>query len=42
MREARWRRNPRLAQFFSQVALEVARQSGREVGGDTATRYLSP
>ena len=41
MREARRRRNGRLETYFAKVALEVARRSGRVVGEDTATRYLS-
>ena len=30
----------RLARYWSKVALAVARRTGREVGVDTATRYL--
>jgi hypothetical protein len=40
MREARRRRNGRLERFLAKVALEVARLKGREVGLDTANRYL--
>lgn len=41
MREARRRKNGRLETYFAKVAVEVARLSGREVGVDTATRYVS-
>ena len=41
MREARRRKNARLEKYFAKVALEVARRTGREVGLDTATRYLN-
>ena len=40
MRLARQRKNARLERHLAQVALEVARQQKREVGVDTATRYL--
>lgn len=40
MREARRRKNTRLESYFAKVSLELARQTGREVGVDTATRYL--
>lgn len=40
MREARQRKNARLETYFAKVSLEVARLTGREIGVDTATRYL--
>lgn len=40
MRLARQRKNRRLEGYFSKVALEVARLGKREIGVDTATRYL--
>jgi hypothetical protein len=41
MRLAHRRRDVRLERYLSKVSLEVARQSGRNVGEDTATRYVS-
>ena len=40
MREARRRKELRLARFYAKVSLEIARRAKREVGLDTATRYL--
>ena len=40
VRLARQRRNARLERYLAQVALEVARRQKREVGVDTATKYL--
>ena len=40
MREARHRRNNRLEHYFAQVAVRIAKDTGREIGVDTATRYL--
>jgi len=40
MRLATRRKNARLASYFAAVAGEVAARTGREVGMDTATRYL--
>lgn len=40
MRLARTRRNARLETYFAKVAQQVARDSGREIGVDTATKYL--
>ncbi len=42
MRVARQRKNARLETYFAKVAQQVARDSGREIGMDTATRYLNP
>lgn len=32
----------RMARYWTKVAIDVARQTGREIGVDTATRYLNP
>jgi hypothetical protein len=42
MRLARAKKNARLESYFAKVAQQVARDSGREIGVDTATRYLNP
>jgi hypothetical protein len=41
MREARRRRNVRLERYFAKVAVTIAGRTGRQIGEDTATRYLT-
>jgi tellurite resistance protein len=41
MREARRRRNIRLERYFAKVAVAIAHRSGKQMGEDTASRYLS-
>jgi hypothetical protein len=41
MREARRRKNVRLERYFAKVAVAIAGMEGREIGVDTATRYVS-
>jgi hypothetical protein len=40
MRTARRRGDARSEKVFAKVAIEIAGRTGREVGVDTATRYL--
>jgi hypothetical protein len=40
MREARKRGHPRLERYFAKVAVAIADRTGKQVGVDTATRYL--
>jgi len=41
MREARRRRNIRLERYFAKVAMAIAERTGKQIGEDTATRYVS-
>jgi hypothetical protein len=41
MREARNRGDGGLEKFFAKVAVAIAERTGRQIGEDTATRYLS-
>jgi hypothetical protein len=40
MRKAHRRGGHLSERYFAKVAVEIARRSGREIGADTATRYL--
>lgn len=41
MREARNRGDWGLEKFFAQVAVRIADRTGKEIGVDTGTRYVS-
>jgi hypothetical protein len=41
MRLARAYGDRRTEQYFSKVAMEIAKRAGHEIGLDTATRYVS-